>query len=159
MKFELLSDNTILIIDEILKNQRLLKLINYGGSTPINQDDIAVPNNLVLSKIFPTPFFESVQEIESAQLRVFFNAGHIQNRKILGSSVVFQVVVPNDWWLIRKEDNKQAIRPYEILGEIVNQFEDKSIQTVGVLRFINFRYGYVNEHVTAYELVADMMTL
>jgi len=159
IKFELLSDNAILIINEILDNQRLLKLIHYGDDEPLEQIDITNPGGLVLSKIFPTPFFEDVPEVESIQLRVFFDYGTIQNGHILGSNVVFQIIIPNAWWTIRKENGALAVRPYLIKAELVNQFEGKSISTAGVLRFVNFKYGYVNEHVTAYELIADMMTL
>ncbi len=159
MKFELMSNNVILIINQILQNQRLLKLINYGGKTPLSEPDIGNPGGLVMQKIFPMPFFEDVPKVESIQLRVFFHSGEIQHGKILGSNIVFQIITPNAWWDIYKEDNELAIRPYLIKAEIVNQFEGQSISTVGRLRFRNFQYGYVNEHVTAYELIAEMMTL
>jgi len=159
MKFELLSNNTILIIQEVLKNQRLLKLINYASTYPLEESDIAKPDNLVTTKIFPTPFFADVQEVESVQLRVFFEMGEIQNGKILGSILVFQIIIPNSWWLIKIDDYDLALRPYLIMAELVNQFEKKSISTVGVLRFSRFRYSYVNEQVTAYELYSDMMSL
>ena len=159
MKFELLSDNTILIINELIKNQRLLKLIHYADSEPLEQPDIANPGGLVTTKIFPTPFFANVPEIESVQLRAFFDMGEIKNAKILGSMLVFQIIIPNSWWLIKTDSYDLAIRPYLIMAEIVNQFEGISVGTVGRLRFINFKYDYVNEQVTAYELFADMMTL
>lgn len=158
MKFELLSDNISIIINEILSNERLIKLINNADKSPL-ATNVGNPQKLILNKIFPTPFFEDVETVEGIQIRIFFDNGEMQNRAILGSEIVFQIITPNDWWLIRKENDREAVRPYEIMSEIVNQFEDKSISTVGILKFHRFRYGYVNDQVTAYELFANMSTI
>lgn len=159
MKFKLLSKNTMVLIEKVLENQNLLKLINYNSKTPLNEKDIANKGALVMRKIIPAPFTGVVPEDQETNLRIFFPSGDLQNRAVLDSVVVFQIVVHNDLWTIADKDGNRVLRPYEIMSEIVETFEDKTIKTLGVLHFKRFRYQYIDKDYGLYNLEAEMTTL
>ena len=95
MRFDLLSDNTMLLIDEILTSEKLVKMIDEN----ILKDTGSIPNAgaLVGRKIFPSPFTGTVPQRQQTNLRVFFPSGSLNNRVVLDSKVVFQVVLHKDY--------------------------------------------------------------
>ena len=157
-KFELLSKNTMVLIDEILKNQNLLKLIDSNSRRPLQESDIVKVGTLVWNKIIPAPFTGDVPENQETNLRIYFPDGRLENRVVLDTNIVFQTVMHKELWQIFKGENK-AMRPYEIMSEIVNMFENKSICTLGVLHFKRFDYKYIDKDYGLYNLHAEMMTL
>lgn len=159
MKFELLSKNTMVLIDEVLKNQNLLKLIEYNDRNPLSGDDIVNRGALVMNKIIPAPFTGVVPKEQQTNLRIFFPDGRLQNRAVLDSTVVFQIVVHNNLWTISNKNRDRVLRPYEIMSELVKVFEDKSIKTLGVIHFKRFKYQYIDKDYGIYNLEAEMTTL
>lgn len=160
MKFYDLSPNSIIIIDEMLKNDRLVNLIGYDNLTPYSSPVVAEADkgSLVMSRIFPIPVTGDIAIEKHTEVRVFFPQGDIKNKKIMGNVVVFQIITHSDLWLIKDGDEKR-IRPYDIMHEIVEVFENKSHGTLGVLHFMDYKYIRVNKDFSGYELIADMMTI
>lgn len=160
MEFGLLSRNTMLLIDEIIKNNRLMKLIDNNDNTPINHPNVEDPSRLIMDKIIPAPVTTEVPAVQEVNLRVFFPGGNIKNRVVLDSDIIFQVVMHKDLWAIGdKDEGRKLLRPYEIMTEIVKTFEDKSIGTLGVIKFKNFRYFQLDKDYGFYNLEAQMVTL
>ena len=159
MKFDLLSRNNMLLIEECLKHQDLLKLIDINTTTPFSSPDIENVGSLVMRKIFPTPATLEVPTEQETNLRIFFPFGSLQNRAVLDSRVSFQIVLHNNLWNIRREDGLRGIRPYEIMNKIVDIFEDKSIKSLGVLHFVNYSWQHINKDYSLYNLEADIFTL
>lgn len=149
----------MLLIDEILENQDLLKLINYNSTRPLGEPDIVRTGALVMNKIIPAPVTQEVPLVEQTNLRVFFPYGHLKNRVVLDSTLVFQVVLHKNLWNIYRPNGEKAIRPYEIMNEIVNTFEDKTIKSLGVIHFKNYRYGDIDKDYGVYNLEAVVTTI
>lgn len=170
MRFDYLSKNIIVLIDEILKNDKLIKYIKYNEKKPLSKDNLTDQEkiNIVNDLILPTPFMMSVPEKQRTELRLFYGNGRSKNIAHLDSIIVFQIICHNDLWLIAEEDNfneedsvEYAIRPLKIMNEIVRTFNGKSIKTIGKIRFDNqdFRYRYISDTFGMYELFADIWTV
>lgn len=164
MKAEYLSKNNFLILDEICKNQRLCKLIYYSDTFPLEKPDITKTQMFSLqskdNKLFPLPFPSGVEEYEDCQLRVWFGGGKIKNRVIMDNFVVFQFIMNNNLAIIGDENRDPTIRYNEVISEILKTFENKSIETVGILHFSGYTYRDTrSKNYTLYEVPAKMMTL
>lgn len=159
MNLKLLSTNSIILIDEMLKNQNLIKMIEYNSRDPLSEPDIARTGALVMNKIIPAPLTSDVPEREEVNVRVFFPEGSLQNRKVLDTEIHFQVVYHNNLWMIKDEDGNKAFRPYKIIDEIVNVFQDRTIDTLGVIHFDRFYHRHVNKDYGVYILKAVMTTI
>lgn len=155
MRFDLLSNNTMLLIDEILESERLVKLV---GQVTLEEGEIN-RGRLVNEKIFPVPFTGTVPQEQQTNLRVFFPSGVLNNRVVLDSQVVFQVVLHKDLWKVKDLDGNSVIRPYAIMDEIVKLFQDRSIGTLGVLHFKGYSYHALDKDYGMYNLEAEIMTI
>lgn len=159
LKFDLMSRNTMILIDECLKNQDLVKLIHYNEKNPLNQPNVTSPSSLVMKKIYPSPATLEVPELQEVNLRIFFSNGILQNDEVLNSRLVFQVVLHNNLWNMVRKDGQKAVRAYDIMSKIVDIFEDRTIKTVGVIHFDSYNWQNINKDYSLYNLEATMTTL
>ena len=155
MRFDLMSKNTLILIDEMLRNQRLVKLIDQNTL----KDGMVNSGALVGRKIFPSPFTGVVPQKQETNLRVFFPSGTLNNRVVLDTKVVFQVVLHKDLWLLNDLDGSRIIRPYAVMDEIIKVFQDRTVGTLGVLHFEDYSYHALDKDYGLYNLQAEMMTI
>ena len=154
-----MSRNTMILIDECLKNQDLVKLINYNEKNPLNQPTVASSSSLVMKKIYPSPATLEVPVDQQVNLRIFFSNGILQNDEVLNSRLVFQVVLHNNLWNMVRKDGQKAVRAYDIMSKIVDIFEDRTIKTVGVIHFEGYSWQHINKDYSLYNLEATMTTI
>lgn len=154
-----MSRNTMILIDECLKNQELIKLIDYNESNPLQLPDIKSTGKLVMNKIYPSPTTLTVPTDEQTNLRIFFLDGSLQNDEVLNSRLVFQIVMHNNLWNIVRENGDRAVRPYDIMSKLVRTFEKKTIKTLGVIHFDNYGWQHIDKDYSLYNLNATATTL
>lgn len=163
MKFDLLSRNSIVILEELISDQTLAKLISVNNSKPLDSADIQKTGSLVMNNVFPTPYNSVVPQQQKTELRAFFPNGVLQNTEVLNTDIHFQIITHRDLWLIQTKDKngkyQKRIRPYDIMDRIVSLYEDKSIGTLGKLKFEGYTYHHIDKDYGMYTLVASMMTL
>lgn len=155
MKLKLMSPNLILLLQEILKNQNLCKLINYNVSNPYIQPNIN-GNSLMLSKVYPFPFSTTVETTEGTQLRVYYQDANFKtNQTISDSTIYFDIICSKSQsiWLIN--DGSPKIRPYEIMSHLVDHFSEKEIPKIGKLNFRRFIHVNVNDKFDCIRIFAD----
>ena len=163
--FKNMSENIISILYEILDNDDLLKYVYYKSSRPLEQDDLSQEekNGLINNYIHSTPYTPQVLTEQKNQLRVFYPNGELENRIVLETDVVFQIIVHRDLWLIGEytdnDEYKKKLRPYQIMDEIIKTFQDKTVDKLGVMHFVNFVYRYLNEEYGMYELFSVVRTI
>ncbi|MED1665776.1 hypothetical protein [Brevibacillus laterosporus] len=157
-RLRLWSPNLQSIILELIKNQRLCKLIHYNNENPLEQPDILKPSSLIMKNIFPYPFDLETTDSDCVQLRISYPELNIKHRVIENTDVLFEVVMSKNLWSI-STDSETALRPFEILSEILDQLADKSIEKVGRLNFLNARFVKYNSKFNGYELTAVMETI
>jgi len=161
MKLDLLSPNLLLILNQIIRCQNLCKLIYYNQNNPLSQSDLTLPcNNLILTKIFPSPFNINTTLEDCVELRVYYLSGTFDSIGVVENiDIIFDIVCSKtkNLWLINDGSNS-LIRPYEITKELINLF-DQSLSTVGRLKFMRFNHLYVNDKFDCIRLIANMLTL
>lgn len=158
VKLQLLSPNLVMMLQEVLKDEEIVKYLNYNDKTPLSKPSPTLPaNDLMLNKVFPFPFDVNVTTEEGSQVRIYFPKGFFKSKEIVTDTVVvFDIVVAKSLWLVNDGDPK--IRPYEIMKNIVNLFSDKNIGTIGRLNFDNFTHLLINEKFSGIRLYAEMTT-
>lgn len=163
MKFDLLSRNAIVILEEIISDQTLAKLISNNNSKPLDCNDIGNTGSLVMKNVYPLPYNNEVPQEQKVELRAFFPTGLLQNKEVLNTEIHFQILMHRDLWLIQTKDKngkyQKRIRPYDIMDRIVEVYEDRSIGTLGKLKFEGYTYTHIDKDYALYTLVASMMTL
>ena len=153
-KLELLAPNLIIILSQLVNNQKICKLINYNSEDALNQPDLILPqNNLIKHKVFPFPFPINFQDEECTNIRVYYPKVDFKNNEIVvDEEIFFDIVCANNLWLI-----SGSVRPYEIASEIFNIFRKKSIETLGRMQFIAMYHVHINESYDAVRLVAKIV--
>lgn len=156
-KLELLAPNLKIILNQLVNNQKICKLIYYNSTDALSQPDLVLPqNSLINTKIFPYPFNINYQGGECTQIRVYYPKADFENNEVtVNEDIYFDTICHKNLWLI----SGSSIRPYTIASEIFNIFSKNSIETLGILHFVTLRHVYINENYDAIRLVARMMTL
>lgn len=153
----LFSRNITVLLNEVLKDSDLCKLIAYNDTDPLAQPNVDDPKSLMLTRLMPYPFDTRVEITDTVQLRVYYLGGDfINNHQVDRAKVCFDIVVAKSLWLINI--GRSAIRPYEIMDKIVDDFKDKSIDTVGKLHFESFRHVPLSPQFDCIQLLAEVTT-
>lgn len=159
VKLELLSPNLIIILNELIKNQNIVKYLYYNQKNPLSQSNLTLPaTNLMFDKVFPYPFFIDVETEEGSQIRVYYPKGRIEDGRVIEDTMVYvDILVAKTLWLVN--DGEAKIRPYEMMKEIINHFYRKPIGTLGSLTFDEFTHLTVNDKFSGVRLEGKMITL
>lgn len=164
-RVELLSDNNVLLLEEAFKNQNLMKLIYYGQRNPLDQADVTFSQMFDIdnkgNKLSPIPYSNTVPMEQGCELRIWFPIGLLKNRAYANTDIVFQFIYHNEVALINI-DGKSKMRHYEVLSEIINTFDSRTIGTLGALSFEGQQFRYFqtgSNDYGMYQITAKMMTL
>lgn len=160
VKLELLSDNLTIILNELLNSQEVAKYLTYPYGNAIERPNVTLPaKSLMMKNVFPYPFNPKIQTEDCSQIRVYYPDGEIDDSEAwLDTDVFFDIVVAKTLWLV-SDSEREAIRPYEILRYLIEHFKDRSIGTVGKLKFSRFVHLNVNENFDAIRIGARMLTV
>lgn len=149
---ERLSSNLFSIINKTLYNELLederdrqivSQLIRYDNINPLSQPVLTKEQckSLFLSRVFPYPIDTYTDTIKT-DIRIyspeceFDSSGAIEDYVI-----VFDIIVHQDYYLIRDNNNNPKFRPHVIAQHIMDFFNDKNMyaedsgNTVGKLVF------------------------
>jgi hypothetical protein len=160
MKLELLSPNLIIIVNKLIENQELLKLVNYNDSDCLSLDDIEQPELMINTKIYPYPNNQTLTN-EQTLIKVYYGHTKIQNRAVENTPVLFDCITHPDLYIINdpNDSNKRLLRLYEITNRITEQFDNISVQGVGKLQFTDCIPIPLPDNFQMLRLIAKMMTI
>lgn len=126
--------DTGIIVNEILKNNRLKKLLYYTTSDAMEKPNLTEDESLSLLgtniKIVPKLYVDS--SVLNYILINFDNFTPSENPEFRDNTVQFDIVCHFDQWNLRD----YALRPYKIAGEIDSMFNLKKLTGIGYLEFI-----------------------
>jgi hypothetical protein len=159
VKLELLSQNIVLIMNQLIGNKEIVKYLYYNVNNPLTQADISLPaKSLMFKNVFPYPFDKNATITDCSQIRAYYPIGYLKNNEIINdTNVVFDIIVAKSLWLVN--DGESKIRPYELLRHTISTFSGKSIGTLGQLHFSRFMHLTVNDKFDAIRLEATMTTI
>ena len=129
-----MEKDTGIIINEILKNNRLKKLLYYTTSDAMEKPNLTEDQSLSLLgtniKIVPKLYVDG--SVLNYVLINFDNFTPSENPEFRDNTVQFDIVCHFDQWNLRD----YALRPYKIAGEIDSMFNLKKLTGIGYLEFM-----------------------
>ena len=133
-RFAVMGDNTFKILNKLVNNQRICRLLKYQVRDPFSDkyedvDGIELLNKQILA--VPKVFDASTEKM-SYIIAVFDNFVVNQfNPDFKISTVRFDIACPYDEWLL----DENSLRPYLIMQEIDNMFNQGKLAGIGNLQF------------------------
>ena len=134
-RFAVMGTNTFKIANKIMNNQRICRLLKYQVRDPFDTEKYENVEGLDLMGkqilIVPKLFDESTEKM-SYIIAVFddFVVNQL-NPEFKISTVRFDIACPYDEWLLDEE----SLRPYLLMQEIDNMFNQKELAGIGNLQF------------------------
>ena len=133
-RFAVMGDNTFKILNKLVNNQRICRLLKYQVRDPFSDkfedvDGVDLLNRQILA--VPKVFDASTEKM-SYIVAVFDNFVVNQfNPEFKISTVRFDVACPYDEWVL----DENSLRPYLIMQEIDNMFNQAKLSGIGNLQF------------------------
>lgn len=129
-----MEKDTGIIINEILKNNRLKKLLYYTTSDAMERPNLTEDESLSLLgtniKIVPKLYVDG--SVLNYILINFDNFTPSENPEFRDNTIQFDIICHFDQWNLRD----YALRPYKIAGEIDSMFNLKKLTGIGYLEFM-----------------------
>lgn len=129
-----MEKDTGIIINEILKNNRLKKLLYYTTSDAMEKPNLTEDQSLSLLgtniKIVPKLYVDG--SVLNYILINFDNFTPSENPEFRDNTIQFDIICHFDQWNLRD----YALRPYKIAGEIDSMFNLKKLTGIGYLEFM-----------------------
>ena len=138
---------------KLAKNQKLLKLLVNTGKDPLNEkvypeeiDGLSLLNK----NIKFIPLLTADEQKETSKIVLFFEDGEINesNSDNENLSLLINVYCPFNEWLITGED----LRPFAIMSEIRETIQDRRINGLGEIRYLNFSINSLTEEMGCYSM-------
>jgi hypothetical protein len=137
------------IIEIIISDQELCKLLYYSEDDPLNQPIISNTKTLIFDKIFPFPKQPDAQLEKGSLINIYFLSGKpwSGNNGFKKEMIAIDVLCHLDSWKIIG-----GIRPYEISERLDTLFNNKNIKEISSnkvyfdgwtnIKYSDYFYGY-----------------
>lgn len=138
-----MEKDTGIIVNEILKNNRLKKLLYYTTSDAMEKPNLTEDQSLSLLgtniKIVPKLYVDG--SVLNYVLINFDNFTPSENPEFRDNTIQFDIICHFDQWNLRD----YALRPYKIAGEIDSMFNLKKLTGIGYLEFMGATQIVLND--------------
>jgi hypothetical protein len=157
-----MSTNMVKLINALSKNEAIKRLLAHDVSNPFSETLPAIDPKVIfnpdnpLSKIRPQPFNVGTVTEDGSFIRLYYNRGEFdESEAIVESAIVIDIIVAESLWLIN-DGQKSLVRPYEIMGRIVDMLGKRAIPTTPLrINFNGWQHFAVNEKFGAIRLYCD----
>lgn len=136
--------------NQIVSNQNILKLLYYNDEDALTKDDLYLNQirdivgkgeDKKLQRIFKTPFNDDIVDELKSELRFYIPLLQPNNLYLASVTFNFEIIVHNSLW----ELTEGRLRPVRILQELLQQFNNYDIKSIGNLtlkdRIANYTFG------------------
>ena len=153
-----LGENAQKIMQRLLANQNLLKLLYYTDKDPLSQPDLTneqiqneVFNKLVkiIPRVGPKETAHSIVSIRFTRGRRNMNNNEFEN-----IFVAIESFVPLTQWVIKGT----SLLPFAIMGEIQKSLNGKTINGLGKMVGGDFDLNFLTEEISAYEQLFSLIS-
>lgn len=152
-RFEVMGTNTFNIANKLMSNQRLCRLLKYQVRDPFDKekypdvDGVDLLNKQIM--IVPKIFDDSTEKT-SYVVAIFSNfVTNTLNPDFKLSTVRFDVACPYDEWVL----NEQSLRPYLMMQEIDNMFNQAKMAGIGTLQFVRAESIVLTPQIGGYSML------
>lgn len=135
-RFAVMGENLFKIINKLISNQKLCRLLKYQDPNPLDEDEHEDVNGteLLHKQVVLIPKYPEDGIEYSYVLAVFQNFSiNPANPDFKTTRIRFDVVCPYTEWII----NESSLRPYLIMEEIDKMFNQAKLSGIGNLQFVN----------------------
>lgn len=149
-----LGRNLKKIATKLAKNQNLLKLLINTDKDPLNSslhpDEINALTEILNKYIKVVPLILNEDLTVASKIVLFFEKGEISEGNSDNENIrlLVNVYCPFKQWLITGDD----LRPFAIMSEIRKSLQDKRINGLGEIKYINFDLQTLTEEMGCYSL-------
>ena len=140
-RFSVMGENTFRIANKLINNKTICRLLKYQTRDPLEKKDPITGKDqpdvdgidLLHKQILIVPkVFDKKKKKMSYVIAVFHSFVVNQlNTEFKVSTIRFDIACPYDEWVL----NNQSLRPYLIMQEIDNDFNEKKMAGIGTLQF------------------------
>lgn len=133
-KFEVVGQNLVTIAHMLLTNQNVCKLLKYTSKNPLLEPDMVDTTELMGNNIRLVPKMPDELGIKGSFIIVLLDSFERDPTNLETKLVElrFDIFCPMDEWLI----NAVSLRPFLIMTEVQEMFDDLQIKGIGKLHFI-----------------------
>ena len=151
-RFEVMGEDIFKIVNKLLSNQNLLKLIKYTDKDPLSHPDVPQDeiDKMLHKNILITPKIPDEDQDKNCYIIILLDKYIVdpQNADFKIATVRFDVLCPMDRWVV----NGKSLRPYLIMNEIDKDFNEKKLAGIGNLSFISSNRLVVSPYLSGYSL-------
>ena len=151
-RFEVMGEDIFKIVNKLLGDQTLLKLVKYTDSDPLSHPDVPQDeiDKMLHKNILITPKIPDEDQDKNCYVIVLLDNYIVdpQNEDFKKATVRFDVLCPMDRWVI----NAKSLRPYLIMNEIDKNFNEKKLAGIGNLSFEKAERLVVSPYLAGYSL-------
>lgn len=140
-RFAVMGENSFKVANKLISNKKLCRLLKYNTKDPLKEIDPITGKtqpdfdgvDLLHRQILITPkVFDDSTEKMSYVIAVFNSfIVNAVNPEFKLSSLRFDIACPYDEWIL----NENSLRPYLIMQEIDNMFNESKMAGIGTLQF------------------------
>lgn len=134
-RFAVMGDNAFKVANKLIQNQKICRLLKYPVRDPLSPEREDVDGyDLIHKQIIITPkLYDGSAEKMSYIVFVFdgFRVNQLNTEYKL-ATLRFDIACPYDEWVL--DDN--SLRPYVIMQEIDNMFNQAKLSGIGNLEFV-----------------------
>lgn len=156
--FEDLASTNRRILNLILKNDRLVKLLYYNDTNVENKPNLTnqEKKNLIESQIKLVPRIPKDPEMKNYLIISLDNFNAVGDLNTFKSySLSFDILCHADNWTM----DDYMIRPFKIMAELDKTFNGSKIDTLGPVTFSSARQLLVSEELMGYSVYYDVENL
>lgn len=151
-KFEVMGEDIFKIVDKLLKDQQLLKLIRYTDADPLKHPDLTKEeiDAMFNKNILITPKIPDDDQDKNCYIIVLLDNYVLdpKNSDFKQTVIRFDILCPMDRWLI----NDRSLRPYMIMNRIDTLFNEQKLAGIGNLSFEGAVRLVVSPYLAGYTL-------
>lgn len=141
------------MINRLMSNQNLMKLLYYTDLNPLSHEDIdkeVIVNEILNKQLVYIPLIES-NEYAKSYIAILIDSGNknMGNSSFINVDITVSVLTPISQWMIK--DNN--LRPFAIMGEIQKSLDEKTVDGFGKIISRGFKLVEVTDEVTIYQLL------
>lgn len=140
------------IINRLMSNQNLMKLLYYTDKDPLAQPDLTEEqlDKEILEKLVKVVPRVGPKEDAKSMLgmRIVRGTQNSENMEFRDIMIQIEVFVPMTQWLIKNSN----LRPFCIMGEILKTINNKNINGLGRITGGNFDLNFLTDEMSCYEM-------
>lgn len=146
-----IGENLHIIIERLMANQNLLKLLYYTDKDPLSKPDFTRDeiNSTFFEKLIKVVPRVGPKETATSlvALRVASGIRDSANTNFRTIKVCVEVFCPLTQWII-KDTN---LRPFKIMGEIQQSLNGKKINGLGTIIGGDFELNFLSDEISCYQ--------